>query len=136
MTRFSAAVIAIAGLVVVDARVAHVSPAASVSPTGLRVSNDRGNDVLTAVDQFESLVRSAVTKLSSGPSDQNAADLRGGGRLFGAMTSPQPTDAKSGRSSAAGGIRDMMRRVIGKFNHDSGHHRTSIVPTLVDGATT
>lgn len=137
MMRLSAAVIAITALVVVETHAAPVLPAASVSPTSRHVLNDRGNDVLTAVDQFESLVRSAVTKLSSGPSKQNTVDLGGRGLLEAKpaeVTSPRPTDMKNGRSSA-GGIRKMMSRVIGKFNLDS-HHRTSIVPTSINGATT
>ncbi|KAL4091242.1 hypothetical protein QTP88_025964 [Uroleucon formosanum] len=66
------------------------------------------------------------------------ADL-GGERLLAAkaseVTSPPTTDTKNSRSSADRGIGNMMRRVIGKFNHDSGH-RTTIVPTLINGAAT
>ncbi|KAE9536853.1 hypothetical protein AGLY_006915 [Aphis glycines] len=139
--RFLAAALAFAVLVVVDE-----TRAAPVSSTGRRkASNGCGcTDVLTAVNQFESAVRSATAVTNRpfvGPSsEQNTAiDPDGGRRNIAnaamAATSSQrpPTDMKNDRSS--GGIGKMMRRAIGKFKHDSGH-RTSIVPTSVNSVFT
>ncbi|KAF0762766.1 Uncharacterized protein FWK35_00004843 [Aphis craccivora] len=127
--RILAAALAFAVLVVHEARAAPVS------------SNGCGcADVLTAVNQFESAVRSATAVTNRPSSEQNTAiDPDGGRRNIAnaamAATSSQrpPTDMKNGRSS--GGIGEMMRRAIGKFKHDSGH-RTSIVPTSVNGVFT
>ncbi|CAH1736241.1 unnamed protein product [Aphis gossypii] len=131
--RFLAAALAFAVLVVVDE-----TRAAPVSSTGRReASNGCGcTDVLTAVNQFESAVRSATAVTNRpfvGPSsEQNTAiDPDGGRRNIAnaamAATSSQrpPTDMKNDRSSGG----------IGKFKHDSGHG-TSIVPTSVNGVFT
>uniref|UniRef100_A0A2S2PTD5 Secreted protein n=1 Tax=Schizaphis graminum TaxID=13262 RepID=A0A2S2PTD5_SCHGA len=111
--------------------------ATPVSPAGRHdVSNDCG-DVLTAVNQFESLVRSAAAgkRPFAGPSsEQNVAnDSDEGRRHAAAVTSQRPVCMKMSRSS--GGFGEMVRRAIGKFKHDSGH-RTSIAPSPVSGGIT